>query len=479
MTYADFRTRVAKLSYLLIHEIGYNARVGFICRNSPGVAAAFFALTNACATVIPIDPDKSPAEISEWIRTTKCTHIFVTNDLTNHVRELLNTERIYLPIVEIEKKQGGEYDPTFTPAPEHQPKDTNTVVIFRSQGITGKPKYIQYNHKNLAAAITPLKQAYKLGANDKVMSIGNWAHPFQFIHGMLFPIMTGASIVVDHGMDNKEFLQYIQDSKVTRLIGSPPQFLKLLLACRAEHKGIPTVRSVVVGLGDLQPEVQRAFETLKVSVAHVFGQAEAGWTLAMEDHTEHVENRIRGCMGKPMQGMKYKIMDENFDEIEGSERVGYLAVSTPAAMTGYLDREKETKNVLRGSWVYTGDYVKVEGEDENMRLYFLGRRDELIIEQGVITGVGEIDWALKGQMGVEDAAGFVLKDARDRPVVAAAVVKVEKSPLNEKAVIDMCASRLSGDLVPKVVVFTDQIPRDAGGNINRIKLRAQFLGVVV
>ncbi len=476
ITFNEFRTRVSKISYLLIHEIGHNARVAFLTRNSPATAISFFALTNSCSVVIPVDPDKSPAEIAEWIRTTKATHIAVTSDLVTRARDIMIGERLNLPIIEIEKKQGGEYDASFTPAPDHTPKENDIAVIFRTGGVSGKPKYITMNHKQLYGAAQSLKTIYHLNANDRITTPMNWAHPYAFIHGFLFPIMMGGTVVIDHGMENKEYLEFISDSRTTRIVGTPPSFLKLLLACRSEKRGIPSVRSVTVGLGQLQPELQRAFQALKIAVSHCYGQAEAGWTICMEDPTEPADYHQPGGVGKPLMGFKYKVMDEQFDEKEGDSREGYLAMSGPSLMTAYLDREKDTKSVLRGTWLYTGDYVRLEGEGDTMRITFLGRRDELIIDNGTITSVVDIDWALKGAPGVEDGAGFTLKDQRGRPIVAVAVVKVQNNPLNEKAVIDLCSSKLSGELVPKVVVFTDTIPRDAGGNVNRIKLKAQFAG---
>jgi hypothetical protein len=57
------------------------------------------------------------------------------------------------------------------------------------------------------------------------------------------------------------------------------------------------------------------------------------------------------------------------------------------------------------------------------------------------------------------------------------VVKPEKHPLNEKTVLDHVAGKVPSTLAPKAAVFTDLIPRDAGGNVNRLKLQLQFSGV--
>jgi long-chain acyl-CoA synthetase len=93
--------------------------------------------------------------------------------------------------------------------------------------------------------------------------------------------------------------------------------------------------------------------------------------------------------------------------------------------------------------------------------------------------VNDVDWALQNIPGVEDGAGFILKDMRDNPVVACAVVKIQNHPVSDKSVLEACATKLSGHKIPKVVVFAENIPRDKGGNVNRIRLKGQFSGAAL
>jgi len=58
--------------------------------------------------------------------------------------------------------------------------------------------------------------------------------------------------------------------------------------------------------------------------------------------------------------------------------------------------------------------------------------------------------------------------------VAAAVVRVENVILHDQTVLEALRSRITSREIPKVVVFTDAIPRDRGGNILRGRLRRQF-----
>lgn len=60
--------------------------------------------------IIPLDTSRPPDEIAQWLRDTKATHLAVTSDLLAKARDLLQGAHIQIPIIEIEKKQGGEYD---------------------------------------------------------------------------------------------------------------------------------------------------------------------------------------------------------------------------------------------------------------------------------------------------------------------------------------------------------------------------------
>src|SRR4051794_37506644 len=111
LKYAELRKKIAQFSYLFQNELGPDARVAFIASNSTNFAISFFALTNVRAVTILIDPKWKPEDQAEWLQKTGATHVAVSGDLVPQVREMLRSQRLSLPLIEIEKKQGGEYDP--------------------------------------------------------------------------------------------------------------------------------------------------------------------------------------------------------------------------------------------------------------------------------------------------------------------------------------------------------------------------------
>lgn len=503
--FSDLRSKIAKLSYLYLHDLGAHARVAFVARNSPSYLASFFALSNTRSLTIPIDPDSAPEEIVQELKDTKATHIAVTNDLISKVREAMQAAHINLPLVEIEKKQGGEYSNSFTPPPEHLPADNDQVVLLRTRGFGGKTKYVPLNHKQLIHAGTSLRGLYKLGTMDRFYSPLNWSHPFSFVHSMLLPMMTGVTSIIDHGAQGKELLDFMVEAKVSRIVSLPPFLLKLLLVCKDEQRRIPaSVKSLTVGGGRLPTEVETVISTMGVPLCYCYGQAEAGWTLAMQPiKTEEEKNPYakkpkkqplgKGQkqpavaptepygtpVGKGLAGLKYKVLDFGGDEIPGREsREGLLAVTGPSIMTSYFDNEKDSKMTIRGTWLYTGDLVRLEGEGEELEITFLARKEDAIRDEKTILIPDGIDKALKSLSGVADGAGFVVADTKGILRFACAVVKAPGTLLNEKQVLEHLGTKIPGNEVPKVAIFTDFIPRDTSGNVNRFKLRAQFSGVV-
>jgi len=475
MSYNDVRTAVARLSYLYQNEVGPHARIALIGRNAPAYLKTFFALTNIRATIIPLNPDGPPSDWADAFKELHPTHVAITSDLLQTVREFLSHERLTLPIIEIEKKQGGEYDTSFTPPPDNKPLDTDVILLTRSGGTLAKPKFVSLNHKQIQHAVTCIRGCYKPTATDRVLTTLSWSHPFALVHSMLFPLMNGMTVVIDHGLQATEFLDFLVDSRVNRLVGMPAFYLKLLVTCRNEKRPPVGMKSATVGLGQLSHELKRAFQVLKIPAPHVYGQVENVWTIAMES-IEKI-NTEPGVFGKALAGIKYKVMDEAGDEIlEKGHRIGMLAISGASVMTGYhgKENEKATKGALRGTWLYTGDYAALDGEGDEIQLEFVGRKEDVMKFDSDIKSIAPMEAILRKIPGLQDAAAFVARNSRNQLVPMAALVKIQGSPLSEKQARDFCEQNITGDLCPKTIVFTDAIPRDLAGNVNQHKLRGQF-----
>ncbi len=477
-TYKELLDSISRLSYLYQRDLGPSTRLAYFCSNHPTVVATFFAMSNIRAMNIPVDPNAPPEEVIKWLKESKATHLAVTSDLLIRAREVLHSQGLSLPIIEIDKKQGGEYDTSFTPPPDQAPLKTDLVLLLRTAGSTGKPRFAQFSHQQLTSAWMTLKNPYHLNASDRIHTSMNWYHPFAFVHSMLFPILGGSTCVIDLGLEGIEFLDFLKQSRVTRLINTPSFALKLLTLFKNEKRVLPGLKSITIGIGSLSPELKKAFDLLKISVSHCYGQTENLWTIAMQDTQnpeELLEGYTRGFVGKGLPGFKYKVINSTSDEIPGPDRrVGQLALTGPTVMKGYFEKEKETKAAIRGTWLYTGDLVQLEGEAESLTLTYLGRKEDILEINGISICLPEIEAAILRHPYVEDVGAFTLKNSKGEPVIACAIVKQEGSLLNESQILFFCKGNLAHHLIPVGVAFTEKIPRDLGNNVNCSKLRRQF-----
>jgi acyl-CoA synthetase (AMP-forming)/AMP-acid ligase II len=299
---------------------------------------------------------------------------------------------------------------------------------------------------------------------------------------MLFPLMSGVTCVIDHGLESVDFLNFLTESKITRLVNATPFFLKLLLNCKNEKRSLPGIKTITVGISWLSPSLRKAFQLLKVRVLQCYGQIENLWTIAIQKLTDDDDSLTkeypRGYIGHGIPGLKYKVLDNDGEEIQSKgPRTGLLAVTGPTIMQGYFGVEKENKMVIRGTWLYTGDIVELDGEGENLVLTFIGRKDDVLLMQGKPVPFFQIEAALKTNFTIHDAAAFPVKSSNGTTRIVCVVVKKEKSGLNEKKVLDHCTSTLPKYFVPFAAAFIDVIPRDMGNNINYSKLRSQFSGL--
>lgn len=476
--YSEIRNKIARLSYLYLNELGAGARVAFFTSNCPATALTFFALTNTKSVSLFLDLEMPPEQMIATLKEAQITHLAVTSDMVGRARDFLQSAHMSLPLIEIEKKQGGEYDTSYSPPADNTPQDNDVILLVRTGAPSMPGKLVQLNHKQLSHAVTCLRGRYHFQATDHFMTHMNWCHPFAMIHGMLLPLLMGATCVIDHGLEGVELLDYLVSARVTRLVGTPSFFRKILITCKNEKRTLPGTKSVTVGVGMLGAELNKVFQVLKIPVLQTYGQSESVWTIAMPDTEEEPRDDSTYC-GRALPGFKYKVLDAGGDEIPGSEkRTGPLAIMSPATMSGYLGREKETKNVLRGTWLHTHDIATLEGEGDEIRVSFLGRKEDVVEIDGRWTSTSAIERALKTIPGIQDAAAVFVKTAKGEPAVGSVVVKIPGSALNEKQLIALCAEKVPSALTPRAVVFADAIPRNAGGSVIYSKLRGQFSGTI-
>ena len=143
-------------------------------------------------------------------------------------------------------------------------------------------------------------------------------------------------------------------------------------------------------------------------------------------------------------------------------------------MRGYWNAPELTDRVYRPGripgerWLYSGDYFR---RDEEGFLYFLGRKDDMIKTKGERVSPKELENVLCEMEGVAEAAVIGVPDELLGEAIVAFVVRGNASSPTERDVLKHCSERLEAFMLPKQVVFLEEMPKSAHGKIDKSSLR--------
>ena len=159
-----------------------------------------------------------------------------------------------------------------------------------------------------------------------------------------------------------------------------PRMVQTLLAIAAfPGKNVSCRENIYVG-GDLVAEelVNKFDEVMKECGGKGVLSPGYGLTETASVCTVSKGDFASGAVGKPINGVEVRVVDENLCEVQNGT-VGELLVSGDQIMSGYVGDEEATEKALMArdgkTWVRTGDYFK---RDENGKLFFMGRKKRLI-----------------------------------------------------------------------------------------------------
>ncbi|MET0349842.1 MAG: AMP-dependent synthetase, partial [Rhizobacter sp.] len=123
---------------------------------------------------------------------------------------------------------------------------------------------------------------------------------------------------------------------------------------------------------------------------------------------------------------------------------------------------------------YPGEMVLHSGDifrtDADGYFWFVSRKDELIKVRGEKVSPRDIENVLCAMPEVLEAAAIGCVDAVVGEAVKVFVALQPGQVLTERQVIQHCASRLETVMVPRHVVFVDELPKTDSGKIRKAGL---------
>ena len=187
------------------------------------------------------------------------------------------------------------------------------------------------------------------------------------------------------------------------------------------------------------------------------------------------EDAIRkmGSVGHTAINVEARIVDEDGADVPRGE-VGEIVYRGPTVMQGYFGQEEETAAAFAGGWFHSGDLVR---EDEKGFLYVVDRLKDMLISGGENVYPAEVERTLIAHPAVAEVAVVGIPHLRWVETPLAVVILAPGAEAGEEKLIEHCRGRLAGYKKPSAVVFTDAIPRNAGGKVLKRRLREQYAAI--
>ncbi|HEX3172627.1 MAG TPA: AMP-binding protein [Solirubrobacterales bacterium] len=341
--------------------------------------------------------------------------------------------------------------PQETPAAVEEMNPDDPALIVFTSGTTGEARGVVHAYRYLAGQ--RLQAEHWLGSRPGELvwctTAPGWSKSARNV--FLAPWLTGATATIHDGrFDPAERLDMAEALGVNVLCQAPTEYR--MLAKRTALRPLPALRRAVSAGEALEAETVASFrQAMDVEPADGYGQTETGHLTG----NLAGEPIVPGSMGRPLPGVELRI--------EAGE-LQLKASSSPTFFSRYLDGER-----FEGEWWPTGDLVR----EEDGRLFFEGRDDDVIVSSGYRIGPVEVESALLSHPAVAEAAAVAAPDPERGAVVRAIVVLRDRRPNDELAreLQEHCKRETAPYKFPRIVEFAAELPKTASGKVKRAELR--------
>jgi amino acid adenylation domain-containing protein len=346
------------------------------------------------------------------------------------------------------------------------------AALIYTSGSTGNPKGVMLTHQNMVFAAGSIAEYLRLDASDRIVDV----LPFAFDYGLYQLLMTmllGATLVVERSFVYPvPVLRRIIEHEVTVFPIVPTIGATLLALDRSGDWSFPHVRRVTNTAAALPAEFIARLATVfpNALIFAMYGLTECKRVSYLEPERIHQKPT---SVGKAIPGTEVFLLSPDGTAVPPGEP-GILHVRGPHVMVGYWKQPELSAAMLKpgrlpGERILcTHDFFTMDADGD---LYFLGRSDDIIKTRGEKVSPIEVENVLHRIAGVREAAVVGVPDEMLGEAIRAFVVLDDGVSLSEQQVKRACMERLESFMVPREVLFVDELPKTATAKVSRRMLR--------
>jgi amino acid adenylation domain-containing protein len=483
ISYAELDARSAALAAFLVEQgVRRGDRVAIFLDNSATVVIGIYAALRAGAAFVVINPQTKEDKLHYILA--DCGAVALVAD--GRSAAMLARLAPELPDLATVVLRGDARDEALDAtaleaalAHGGVPADPGTIpldlaALVYTSGSTGNPKGVMLSHQNMVFAQQSLCEYLRLQREDRILDVV----PLAFDYGLYQALMSvhlGATLVLEPSFAfPAQVIQHVHDEQVTVFPGVPTVFATLLSLHRKQPLSMPSVRCITNTAAHLPDEYVPGLRAMcpDARIYKMYGLTECKRVSYLDP--DEIDSKP-SSVGKAIPGTETFVLDDHGERVPPGQ-VGVLHVRGPHVMMGYWNLPDETEHMLRPGpypgerMLCTHDFFKVD--DEGF-LYFVGRSDDIIKSRGEKVSPIEVENAIHTIPGVREAAVVGVPDDWMGQAIRAFVVLHEGADLDERTFRRHCMDRLEGHMVPRDVVFMDELPKTGTGKVRKKDLVEQ------
>jgi len=486
VTYGDLYLGVSRLAaFLLDRGVQVSDRVAIMILNSPEYIISYLGVQQAGGISVALNPQYSAYELKKIFDNCLPDVLVVERKYLKAVMKTIDNGTSLKTLIIVDSQ--GMKGPSLISNKKEKvisgiscfnlqdilknAKNENTypaitekdiASIHYTSGTTGEPKGVMLSHSNFITNANSIIKYLNLTEDDRAMVV----LPFYYSYGtsvLTTHIKVCGSLVLENSfMYPNVVLDKMVEEEVTGFAGVPSTFAILLNRSNIRNYSFSKLRYVTQAGGPMPPGHTRELAEIlsDTEIYIMYGQTEATARLTYLPPEDLLKRP--GSIGKPVPAVEIELIKTK--DVEEKE----IVCTGGNVMVGYWNDPEETKKVLRGGRLYTGDTARMDDEGY---LYIVGRKSDMIKSGAHRISPKEIEEIILEMPEVHEAAVVGIEDEVMGESIKAVIVLKDGLKMEAKKVQKHCMQKLAPFKIPKEVVFVKDYPRTSSGKVQKHLLK--------
>lgn len=465
-TYRKVRSYVRRTAALLAElGLGREDRIAILLPDTPEFVFAFWGAIWVGAVPVPINTACTADDIQYIIKDCRAKFLLTSQAWHDKLTPLESDFLQDVLLVDGDEPFRSRLDLMTEESTPARTSPNEPAFWLYTSGSTGRPKGAIHVHSSMVFTAKQYgKDILGLSENDITYSVAKMPFAYGLGNTLYMPMAVGAASVLSDATNAFDIISDINRYQPTVLFGVPSTYANILAVKEIAPLETATLRLCLSAAEQLP-------KTIWIKWLQAYGYEICEGIGTTEMLHIFLSNRPGECQpgssGFPVPGYEVQIVDDQGYPVPIGE-IGTLQVTGKSLMLGYWNRIDETRKVIYGQSLRTGDQYRC---DEEGFFWFMGRKDDFFKINGQWVSPFEIEETLLQHESILDVAVVPQSDEHEALPYVVAFVTLKTgftgSTDLEDGIRRLAKSHLPHFKAPKAIHFLDKLPRTPTGKIHR------------